>query len=83
MTIKEIRSLTGLSQTDFGNKYNIPMRTIQNWEGGQRKAPAYVEELLEFKVRYDLNIVKVNDITQDDIEKFKKVMNKATITIIN
>lgn len=53
MTIKEIRSLTGLSQTEFGNKYNIPMRTIQNWETGQRKCPAYVEELLEFRVKHD------------------------------
>lgn len=54
MSIKEIRSLTGLSQTDFGKKYNIPMRTIQNWENGVNKCPVYLEELLEFKVRYDL-----------------------------
>lgn len=54
MNIKEIRSLTGLSQTDFGRRYNIPMRTIQNWETGQRECPIYVQELLEFKVKYDL-----------------------------
>ena len=46
MTIKEIRTITGLSQTAFGEKYHIPMRTIQNWEGGQRECPEYVRFLL-------------------------------------
>ena len=53
MEIKEIRALTGLSQANFGKKYNIPLRTIQDWEAGKRKPPIYVVELLEFKVRYD------------------------------
>ena len=30
MEIKEIRALTGLSQANFGKKYNIPVRTIQD-----------------------------------------------------
>lgn len=47
MTIIQMRELLNLSQTAFGEKYNIPMRTIQNWEGGQRKCPEYVRLLLE------------------------------------
>ena len=54
MEIKEIRTLTGLSQVNFGKKYNIPVRTIQDWETEKRNPPAYVVELLEFKVRYDI-----------------------------
>ena len=54
MEIKEIRTLTGLSQTNFGKKYNIPVRTIQDWETEKRNPPAYVVELLEFRVRYDI-----------------------------
>ena len=54
MEIKEIRTLTGLSQANFGKKYNIPVRTIQDWEPEKRNPPAYVVELLEFKVRYDI-----------------------------
>ncbi len=53
MTIKEIRAITGLSQTAFGEMYHIPMRTIQNWEGGQRECPEYVRLLLERVVKED------------------------------
>lgn len=54
MTIKEIRSLTGLSQQKFGDMYGIPLRTIQHWEGGDRKPPEYINILLEKAVKYDL-----------------------------
>ena len=54
MEIKEIRALTGLSQANFGKKYNIPVRTIQDWEAEKGNPPAYVVELLEFRVRYDI-----------------------------
>jgi len=53
LNIREIRALANLSQVNFGKKYNIPLRTIQDWEAGRRKPPIYVVELLEFKVRYD------------------------------
>lgn len=55
MTIKEIRALTGLSQTDFSEKYNIPKRTLQDWEYERRNPPEYVINLLEFKVKYDVS----------------------------
>jgi hypothetical protein len=47
MELKEMRKLLGLSQSAFGKRYNIPVRTIQDWESGRRKAPIYVLELLE------------------------------------
>lgn len=53
MTIKELRLFTGLSQADFAKKYNIPKRTLQDWEYGKRIPPIYVVELLEFKVKSD------------------------------
>lgn len=51
--IRSLRKLTGLSQTKFGEKYGIPMRTIQNWEAGANEAPGYVISLLERVVRED------------------------------
>ena len=54
MTIKDIRKLTNLSQPHFSQKYNIPLPTLRHWEQGQRECPQYVLELLEFKVREDL-----------------------------
>ena len=47
MELKEMRKLLGLSQAALGKKYNIPVRTIEQWESGRRKAPIYVLELLE------------------------------------
>lgn len=54
MTIREIRALTGLSQTKFCKKYGMPLQTLQKWEQGHRSPPDYLVELLEFKVGEDL-----------------------------
>lgn len=48
--VKEMRKETGLSAQKFGDKYGIPLRTIQEWERGGRKAPDYVIDLLAFAV---------------------------------
>lgn len=46
MEIKEIREMTGLNQTQFARKFDIPLRTYQNWEGGRRNPPEYVINML-------------------------------------
>ena len=51
--IKDLREFTGLSAQKFGDKYGIPLRTIQNWEGGVNTPPAYVVSLLERVVKED------------------------------
>lgn len=58
MTAKEIRELTGLKRVSFCEKYHIPLRTMENWEGGVNEAPRYVLELLERAVREDYKIPK-------------------------
>ena len=52
MTIKEIRETTGLSQSKFAAKYDIPVRTLQGWELG-KSVPDYFLKLLERVVRED------------------------------
>ena len=54
----ELRKMTGLSQRKFGDKYNIPWRTIQQWECGERVPPEYVYELLKFKVECDMIVFR-------------------------
>ena len=46
MKIKEARSKHGLTQKQLSEITGIPERTIQNWEGGQRKCPEYVENMV-------------------------------------
>lgn len=51
--IKDLRKRTGLSAQKFGDKYKIPMRTIQDWEYQKTKPPVYVIELLRRAVYQD------------------------------
>lgn len=50
---KAIRQASGLTQAAFAERYGIPKRTVENWEGGQRNAPEYVLNLLERVVSED------------------------------
>lgn len=54
MNIREMRKSLGDTQSEFAARYNIPFRTIQNWESGIRKPPAYIVEMLEYRIRGDL-----------------------------
>ena len=44
--IRAIRAQTGLSQQAFAARYEIPKRTLENWESGSRVPPPYVIRLL-------------------------------------
>ena len=44
--IKRARMLAGISQAQMSKLLDIPLRTIENWETGDRKPPAYVEKLV-------------------------------------
>lgn len=45
-TIKNKRIKLGLTQSQLSEITGVPFRTIQNWEGGQRKCPEYVEKMI-------------------------------------
>ena len=51
MTIKEIRAASGMTQQAFADYFSIPKRSIENWEGEQRKCPAYLLDLMEYKLK--------------------------------
>lgn len=46
ITVRQIRHATGLSQASFCTRYNIPRRTLEDWETGVRKPPLYVKLFL-------------------------------------
>lgn len=54
MDIREMRTRLGDTQSEFASRYNIPFRTVQNWETGLRKPPEYIMTLLENRIREDL-----------------------------
>ena len=61
MRIKELRKQTNLTQTQFGELFGIPMRTIQEWEGGSRKPPEYVINMIE-ELLYRRGLIKKNSV---------------------
>lgn len=46
MTIKEARIAANLTQRQLSDLLEIPLRTVENWEGGKSNPPAYVEKLV-------------------------------------
>ena len=51
MTFKELRTASGMTQKQFSEYFNIPKRTIENWEGEKRSCPEYLLELMEYKLK--------------------------------
>ena len=54
MNIRDMRKQLGDTQSEFAERYNIPFRTVQNWETGVRKPPEYILELLKARIKEDL-----------------------------
>ncbi len=50
---EEIRKILGISRAAFSRKYNIPLRTLEDWDAGKKNPPEYVMDLLERAVRED------------------------------
>lgn len=48
MTIKEMRSKTGLTQAQFAEVLGTSKRNIENWEEGKSKCPDYVRNLIGY-----------------------------------
>ena len=46
MTIKEICEKYSISQTEFARRFDIPLRTVQDWYAERRTPPAYVTKMI-------------------------------------
>lgn len=71
-----MRTLLGDTQNEFSLRYNIPFRTIQNWESGVRKPPEYVIALLEKQIKEDL--INRKTITLPQYDEKKKPLPKRS-----
>lgn len=69
MDIREMRTRLGDTQSEFAARYNIPFRTIQNWEAGVRKPPEYIVTLLVDRIQADLVNRKTNVLPKYDPKK--------------
>ncbi len=49
----ELRKSTGMNRTEFAQYFEIPYRTMQDWELGNRQMPEYLLRLMAYKVRME------------------------------
>ncbi len=67
MTFKELRQQSGMNQKQFGEYFDIPYRTIQNWEEGQRQCPEYLLKLMQYKLQKESrnSIMTVAEVSEE------------------
>ena len=51
--IRELRERTGMNRKEFCAHFQIPYRTVTDWERDQRHAPDYVVRLLDYYIRME------------------------------
>ena len=83
MNIREMRTRLGDTQSEFAERYNIPFRTIQNWEAGVRKPPEYIIELLEDRILSDLVNRKTKSLPQYNAQKQNRPKRKDYVGAIS
>ena len=63
--VRELIELTGMNRRQFCEFFEIPYRTVSEWERDGRHAPDYVLRLLEYYIR-------VEKITKESLLKKQK-----------
>ena len=51
--VKTLRTNMGLNRREFCDYYEIPYRTVADWEAGKRKMPDYVLRLMKYKAEIE------------------------------
>ncbi len=54
----ELRESTGMTRREFCDYFEIPYRTMQDWELGNRKMPNYLLRLMVYKLKIEKLIDK-------------------------
>ena len=53
MSVMDLRHATGMTQKAFAKYFGVSKRAVEQWEGGQRKCPDYLYELMRYKLIND------------------------------
>ena len=51
--MKELRESTAMNRKEFCECFDIPYRTVTEWERGTRKMPDYVFRLLAYRIKME------------------------------
>ena len=56
MNIKELRTLSGMTQQAFADYFGVSKRAVESWEGGKRQCPEYLLNLMQYKLEKENKI---------------------------
>ena len=78
---EEIRAILGISRAEFSRRYEIPIRTLEDWDGGRATAPEWAYKLLERVVNEDKEGEDMNELTMDRIRIAKMLLAEKDIKV--
>ena len=78
---EEIRKILRISRAAFSRKYNIPIRTLEDWDAGKKNPPEYVMNMLERIVNEDKEGEDMNELTMDRIRIAKMLLAEKDIKV--
>ena len=58
--IRSLRESTRMTRKAFSEHTRIPVRTLEDWEAGRRTPPEYIPRLLEYQLKYEELIKRLN-----------------------
>lgn len=67
--IKKLREQTGMNRKEFCEYFDIPYRTVTEWERGNRNAPDYVLRLLAYYIQMEKLMENPNRIEFEAVKK--------------
>lgn len=65
VTVKDLRKQAGMSRKGFCNSFEIPYRTLQSWELGEREMSDFSKRLLAYVIK-----------TSELVENYKRDLEK-------
>ena len=51
--VKELREQMGMNRREFCDYFDVPYRTVQDWEAGKREMPNYVLRLMWYRAQME------------------------------
>lgn len=71
--IRAAREKAGLSRAEMSRRFEIPIRTLENWEAGSRIPPAWAEKLIAEKLE---SMEVSEEMTEERLTEIKQLYIK-------
>ena len=66
--VKSLRESMNMNRREFCEYFEIPYRTLQDWELGNRKMPEYLFSLMEYKIKMEGLTKRKDSSSKDEVK---------------